>query len=148
MLDLNEVLVPLDLSDDSETALRRTLPMLTGDQPVMILLHVIEPKLVRFGVESGLGNESEVIEQMRSRAVRRLDDLIGVVDGKADITPVICEGTPFYEIAHKAEEFDVDAVVLSKRPPQADAESLFFGSTAERVVRACRRIVIVLPAGE
>ena len=77
-----------------------------------------------------------------------LDDveMAAMADSAAsvEIVRMVTEGTPFYEIARHADELAVDAVVIAKTGQRDAREGLFFGSTAEKVVRACREPVIVL----
>ena len=74
------------------------------------------------------------------------DEMAAMADSAAsvEIVRMVTEGTPFYEIARHADELAVDAVVIAKTGQRDAREGLFFGSTAEKVVRACREPVIVL----
>ena len=145
MFDLNEVLVPVDFSDASMVTLERALTMMNGEKPVIILLHVVDPSFAELAHTNGLGTSADVLRRMRARAESELKAMAATGSGGVEINIVISEGVPFYEIVQRAEEFDVDAVVIGKVGAHDANETLFFGSTAERVVRACKRPVIVLP---
>jgi nucleotide-binding universal stress UspA family protein len=131
VLELNEVLVPVDLSAASRATFDRAQTLVTGENPVIILLYVIDPSLVNALSNAGLGSPAEVARMAESA-------------GALEVTQVVSEGIPFYEISRHADEFAVDAVVIGKTGSRDVREALFFGSTAEKVVRVCRQPVIVL----
>ncbi|MGE0600860.1 MAG: universal stress protein [Dehalococcoidia bacterium] len=145
-MELNEVLVPVDFSEASRETFLRAQEMVNGESPAIILLHVIDPSLVEAVVSSGLGSERSVIRKLRNRADEAMAEM--VASSTVEVTPVVSEGIPFYEIVRHAEEFDVDAVIIGKTGVRDAREALFFGSTAEKVVRACRHPVIVLSTSE
>ncbi|MBI5947524.1 MAG: universal stress protein [Chloroflexi bacterium] len=147
MFDLNEVLVPVDFSDASRAAFARALTLVGGDAPAIVLQHVIDPSFADLAEAYGLGARGEILVRMRERAASELEEMAASAAMPVQVTPVVSEGIPFYEIVSRAEEFDVDAVIIGRSGMQNRAEALFFGSTAERVVRACTRPVIVLPQG-
>jgi nucleotide-binding universal stress UspA family protein len=49
------------------------------------------------------------------------------------------------EILRKAEDFQVDAILMGKHGVRGHIEKLLFGTTAERVIRGTSRAVIVIP---
>jgi nucleotide-binding universal stress UspA family protein len=146
VLELNEILVPVDFSATSRAVFVRSLTMMTGEEPVVVLLHVLDPSLAEFAEMHELGERHDVMGGMRKRAEAQMEELRSLAEGDVEVQPVISEGIPFYEIIRKAEEFAVDAVVMGKRGMREHPESLFFGSTAERVIRGCSQPVIVLTA--
>lgn len=143
MFELNEVLVPVDFSIASRETFARALAMVDGESPAVILLHVIDPVLVE-AISSVTGEPAAaVVGRLRARAE---DEMAAMADSAAsvEIVRMVTEGTPFYEIARHADELAVDAVVIAKTGQRDARDGLFFGSTAEKVVRACREPVIVL----
>jgi|CXWK01.1.fsa_nt_gi nucleotide-binding universal stress UspA family protein len=143
MFELNEVLVPVDFSIASRETFARALAMVDGESPAVILLHVIDPVLVE-AISSVTGEPAAAVAgRLRARAE---DEMAAMADSAAsvEIVRMVTEGTPFYEIARHADELAVDAVVIAKTGQRDAREGLFFGSTAEKVVRACREPVIVL----
>ena len=145
MLELNELLVPTDFSETSREAFAQALTFASGDGPVVIVLHVIDPALAEFAESQGLGARDEVLAKMRASAERELETFAAPAGSTVEVERVVSEGIPFYEIVRKADDFAVDAVVMGKAGARDHAETLLFGSTAERVIRGCRRPVIVLP---
>src|SRR5512139_2726972 len=146
VLELNEVLVPVDFSPASRETFARAQAFVGGENPVIILLHVIDPPLAGAAAAAGLGSAAGITRKLRARAEKELAAMAEAAQG-IEVVQVVSEGTPFYEIARHAEEFAVDAVIIAKTGANDAREGLFFGSTAEKVVRACRQPVIVLTAG-
>ncbi len=148
VLDLNEILVPVDFSPASRAALEQATQMVGSDNPVIVLQHVIDHEVVGLARAMGFDGEEDLLARLRTRAEEMLQELADSVGAGIDVTTVVSEGEPFYEVVRLAEELDVDAVILSKVGAHAGPRELFFGSTAERIVRACNRPVIVLPVSE
>ena len=82
---------------------------------------------------------------MRKRSEQLLDEYKQSVEADVTIETMVAEGVPFVEIIKKAEELHVHAILMGKFGLRGKTEELLFGSTAERVIRASRRPVIVLP---
>lgn len=143
--DLNSLLVPIDFSPASQAAFSRALQMASGDDAVLILLHVIDPSLVEFAVAHSWGSSEDVTAEMRRRAEEQLADYRERGREGVEIDIVVSEGAPFLEILRKADDFAVDAIVIGKIGTRGSIEQLLFGSTAEKVLRGSRRPVIVLP---
>ena len=64
------------------------------------------------------------------------------------IKKLICEGIPFLEINKKAVEYGVDMVIMGNRGNSGDMQTIFFGSTTERVLRFMSRPVLCVPIEE
>ena len=145
MFDLNSLLVPVDFSAISEVAVDRALGLVSGDDPIVILLHVLDPSLAEFANAHGLGTREEVLGRMRAQAEERLQAYKDKAGSGIRIETIVAEGLPFVEILRKARDFEVHAIVMSKFGVRGKVEEFLFGSTAERVIRAANRPVIVLP---
>ncbi len=144
-LSFDCLLVPIDFSPASEMAFDRALTM-SGDKSVLILLHVLDPKLVEFAASHGWGAAEELEKQMREQAERELATYKSRASGRCEVDVIVSEGIPFMEILRKAEDFAVDAIVIGKTGARGSIEQLLFGSTAEKVLRGSRYPVIVLPS--
>ena len=144
-LQFNSLLVPIDFSPASEAAFNQALALAGRDNPVVILLHVIDPTLVDFAGVHGWGAKDVVTQQMRERAERELQDYKERAAGRVEVDVIVSSGVPFLEIIRKAKDFAVDAIIIGKVGTRGTIEKLLFGSTAEKVIRGSRRPVIVLP---
>ncbi len=144
-LDFNSLLVPVDFSPASNVAFRRAMNLASGENPNLILMHVIDPSLVNFAVDHGWGSMVEVTTQMRRRAEQELEAYRLGAKAGIQVDVIVSEGVPFLEILRKSEDFAVDAIVIGKVGTRGAIERLLFGSTAEKLLRGSRRPVIVLP---
>jgi nucleotide-binding universal stress UspA family protein len=142
----NSLLVPTDFSPPADEALRWALKLADGEEPVVILLHVIDPSLVDFVASHQFASHEVAQRTMREHAEKRLQELKHAAPAEITVDTLISEGLPFLEILRKADDFAVDAIVLGKIGTRGPVEKLLFGSTAEKVLRGSRRPVIVLPA--
>ena len=147
-LEFNSLLVPVDFSPASEAAFCRAMSLASGENPNLILMHVIDPSLVNFAVEHGWGSMVEVTAQMRLRAEQELERYRQRAKDGLQVDVIVSEGVPFLEILRKSEDFAVDAIVIGKVGTRGPIERLLFGSTAEKLLRGSRRPVIVLPNEE
>ena len=145
----NTVLVAVDFSPCSVIALRRARTIL-GQQPGRILvLHVIDQDFIVRCIHNRLGTEEHIKKTLYLRARDKLQNLLRAegMDGEG-IEELICEGTPFIEINKRAVESGADMVVMGNRGNSGDMETIFFGSTAERVLRFMKRPVLCVPLEE
>ncbi len=147
MLDFNALLVPVDFSPISSSVFDQALELARGDDALVILLHVIDPAVVDFIAGLGLESRETILRVMRERAQRELDALKARAANRLDVQPMVCEGVPFLEILRKADDFQVDAILMGKCATRDRIEKLLFGTTAERVIRGTARAVIVIPVG-
>ena len=147
-IDFNTLLVPVDFSDNSRAALARAIGVVSGDNPVVILLHVIDPALPEFVAALGLGTHEAIAQRMRERAEGLLQEYTAACPAEIEVDPIVSEGRPFLEILQKADDFAVDAIVMSKIGRRGKVEELLFGSTAEKVLRGSTKPVLILPSGE
>jgi glycine betaine transporter len=145
MLELNNLLVPLDFSPISEGVFNAALELARGDDAALILLHAIDPALVDFAAALGLESREKIVEMMRARAESELAALKDRATTKVEVQTIVSEGIPFIEILRKAEDFQVDAILMGKYGTRGHIEKLLFGTTAERVTRGTLRAVIVIP---
>jgi len=146
MMEFDTVLVPVDFSEASEHAYARALELVTGSNPLVVLLHVLDPGLADFSETHGFGSAEETMRIMRQNAESRLQEYQERKEGNVDVQTMLCEGVPFLEIIKKADELQVHAIVMGKFGARGKVERILFGSTAERVIRASTRPVLVLPS--
>jgi nucleotide-binding universal stress UspA family protein len=145
------VLVPVDFSPCSNEAFRVAceLARLTGAD--VMVLHVIDTSALaafnRLGLLAVPSDGAAQRKRLRHHArlnVRRLlesDEAKGVT-----ATRLIVEGAPFVEIAKVARMQQVDLVVMGSYGGRSGSvDKLFFGSTAEKIVRTAGCPVLTVP---
>ncbi len=147
------ILVPVDFSPCSEAALALALRLARPYEAEVLLAHVIDTNALDMLNRSGLAAPSEEKGQLRrlrhqarlnARRLLERDDMVGV-----RVRRVLAEGVPFVEIAKLARSERVGLVVMgSYGGAVGSVDKIFFGSTAEKVVRTagCPVLTVPLPA--
>lgn len=145
MPEFNALLVPVDFSPAARKAFDYAAELVSGDEPVLMLLHVMDTRQIEFAVAHELAAREEVLDVMRTRAQRALADYRPPADRHIEVMTIILAGIPFLEIIKKAEELKADAIVMGKYGLRGQIDPYLFGTTAEHVIRGSTRPVIVLP---
>lgn len=146
-----KILVPVDFSPCSEEAFRVALTLARTFQAELLLLHVIDTQsLAVFNQLGLLAVPSDAQSQKRrlrhharlnSRRLLESEAAKGVA-----VTRIVVEGGPFVEIAKTVRTEKVDLVVMGSYGGRSDnVEKIFFGSTAEKVVRTAGCPVLTVP---
>ena len=141
----NSLLVPVDFSEASGETFKQAVNLSGGDEPSVIVLHIIEEALIDLMSDNELGDRDELISTLRDRTEKQLAEFATTDQSVVQVTRIVSVGRPFLEIIRKSEDFDVDAIVMGKVGTGDQFEKLLFGSTAERVLRGSKRPVFVFP---
>ena len=144
-ITFNSLLVPVDFSANAWNAFQHALRLVDHDESEIVVMHAIDPGLIDQIVELGLGDRETIAESLRQSALAQLGEYGQSLAESTNIDTLVCEGEPFLEIIRKADDFAVDAIVMSKLGSRNQPQTLFFGSTAEKVIRGSKKPVIVLP---
>ncbi len=146
-----KILVPVDFSPCSNEALRVALEIARAFESEVLLLHVIDTSAVAAFNRLGLlAVPSDAVKQrrrLRHQARLKTRQLLAAcrTDGMA-IERVVVEGAPFVEIARYARQEQVDLIVLGSYGGRSEnMEKIFFGATAEKVVRTAGCAVLTVP---
>ncbi len=146
---IKQILVPTDFSPCSREGLRHALEMAERFLSEITILHVLERKMIEDTCRFGLDEEKKVKEKIWRKSKEDFDEFLkGVEFGKVPFQKVLVCGTPFQEIVKKAKEIKADLIVLGSRGGAVDLDRLFFGSTAEKVVRLLPCPVLCVPPPE
>ncbi|MBM4133515.1 MAG: universal stress protein [Nitrospira sp.] len=146
----SKILVPVDFSSCSEEAFRVALSLARAYQSEILLLHVVDMSALDRLNQLGLALPSEEAKQkkrlrhqarLNARRLLQSDEAKGV-----PITRLLAEGSPFVEIARAARSEQAGLVVMGSYGGQGGrVEKIFFGSTAEKVVRTAGCPVLCVP---
>ena len=142
----NSVLVPTDFSENAWRAFEHAITLVSGEDSTVVVVHVIDQAFVDQIVEMGVGEHKQVLESLRASASEKLKRYGDASTDSLNVDTIVCTGQPFFEIIQKADDFAVDAVVMSKLGQRSEADSLLFGSTAEKVTRGIKKPVVILPS--
>ena len=145
------ILVPVDFSPCSGEAFRVALTLARTFQAELLLLHVIDTSaLAAFNRLGLLAVPSDALAQKRRLRhharlnTRRLLDSEMVKGVK--VTRVLADGVPYVEIGKMVRVEKINLVVLGSYGGRAGSvDKIFFGSTAERVVRTAGCPVLTVP---
>lgn len=146
-----KILVPVDFSPCSDEAFRVALDLAKTYQAKLLLLHVIDMSALAAFNQLGLlavpSDASGQKRRLRHHArlnVRRL--LESEAAKGVAVTRIVLEGGPFVEIAKTARLEKVDLVVMGSYGGRSgNVDKIFFGSTAEKVVRTAGCPVLTVP---
>lgn len=145
-----KILIPVDFSPSSREAFLVGLRMARSFQSQVILLHVIDTKSLDALNALGLALPSEEKAQkkrLHHHARHLARGLLALPEAKGiKITRLLSEGKPFVEIARMTRTEHVTLVVMGSYGGQTgDITRIFFGSTAEKVVRTVTCPVLCVP---
>ena len=146
-----KILVPVDFSPCSEKAFRVALTLSKTFQAKLLLLHVIDTNaLAAFNQLGLLAVPSDAPSQkrrLRHHARLNVRRLLESKEAKGvDLKRIVLEGGPFVEIAKTARLEKVDLVVMGSYGGRSgNVDKIFFGSTAEKVVRTAGCPVLTVP---
>ncbi len=145
MLSSPEILVPVDFSPCSVNALRVAVGMASPDGD-LTLLHVIDEEFISDAVAAGLGDAEAIRSCLRTQAESNFDSILESVDtGSLDVERMTVIGAPFVEILKIVRDLDLPMIVMGVRGRSTPPEEILFGSTAEKVLRGARVLVLVVP---
>lgn len=149
-----KILVPVDFSPCSEEAFRVALVLAKTFRARLLLVHVIDTsalaafnQLGLLAVPSDAQGQKRRLRHHARLNVRRLLESEAAKD--VPVTRIVLEGGPFVEIARTARMEKVDLVVMGSYGGRSgNIDKMFFGSTAEKVVRTagCPVLTVPLPA--
>jgi nucleotide-binding universal stress UspA family protein len=147
-MNLQAILVATDFSDCAGAAFQAAVNLGRMFQAKIILLHVINQKRVSTLADYLQVAPDTLLPALRERAHQQLSDFLGRwnPDG-LEVESMVGVGLPFQEIAVIAQELAVDLVTIGGygREGRGPLEEVFFGSTAEKVVRLLPCPVLCVP---
>ncbi len=147
MFKPQRILVPTDMSEHSNNAIREALDIARQYNAEIILLHVIkhpvEPCAGQFCISVDLQNQlnTELMDSAKKTIADQLSKMAGA-EG-VSITTDVRNGIPYHEIVNEAEEKDVDLIVISPLGETGMAKYVM-GSVTRHVLLAAKRPVLLM----
>ena len=135
---LKLILCPVDLSPASRPALRAASMLADRFGAPISILYVDDPLLVRARLRY---DEEELDRRARAELQRFVER---ATDGQRRATIEVAAGEPAQEILKAAERQRADLIVMGTQGRRGP-KKLFFGSTAEAVLRRSRIPVLAVP---
>ncbi|MDE0732746.1 MAG: universal stress protein [Gammaproteobacteria bacterium] len=141
----NNILVAVDLSNDSQRVINRALKIADGEASKLHLVHVVEPVAAAYSMDIYAVNVTELQQEAINIAEKKLEKIakdMGVGNNK--IHTLL--GAPAPEVRNLALENDADAIVIGSHG-HAGWEILL-GSTATKVLHGATCDVLTVYVGE
>ncbi|MEM8564290.1 MAG: universal stress protein [Pseudomonadota bacterium] len=140
MSNYTKILAAVDLSEDSDLIVKRARSVASSASAQLHIIHVIEPLSFAYGGDipmdfSGIQDE---IYQQASQQLKRFAEGSEIDNEHRHIVM----GRPEVEIHAKAEELDVDLIVVGSHGRHGLA--LLMGSTANSVLHGAKHDVLAV----
>ena len=147
-MDFKAILVATDFSECAGAAFRVAQKLARQFGAKIVLLHVIQQRVVARVAEHLKVKPDGLLPAFREEAQLHLDEVLKECchDG-LEVTSMVTVGIPFQEIAVVARDLAADLIVMGGygRSGRGPIEEVFFGSTAEKVVRLLPCPVLCVP---
>jgi nucleotide-binding universal stress UspA family protein len=147
-MDFKAILVATDFSDCAAAAYNVAKNLAQRFGAKLLLLHVIPRNNVQRLAEHLKVTPESLLPELREEAQRRLDTFLER-HGRdhLEVASMVTVGIPFQEIAVIARDLIADLIVMGGygRSGRGPIEEVFFGSTAEKVVRLLPCPVLCVP---
>lgn len=143
-MKIEKILVPIDFSDYSKSALRYAVNFAKFFNAEIILVYVVEPVIYPPDFSMGQIAIPTVTTEFDERAMEELNKLAkNQIPSQVKVSTVIKTGKPFIEIIDTAAEVNADLIIIATHG-HSGVEQILFGSTAEKVVRKAPCPVLTL----
>lgn len=146
---IKRILVPTDFSPCSRQGLHYAVSLADKFQADITLLHVLDQRLIDQSCHFGLDEEGKIKEIIWKKTKQEFEEFLRDEKfGNIQVQKKIVPGIPFQEIVKNAQQIRTDLIVLGGCGGTGDLDRLFFGSTAEKVVRMLPCPVLIVPPKE
>ena len=146
VLQLRRILLPTDFSGCANYALPYAAAIARAAKATVVCMNVVEPIVPAVGY-TGMAEAmpiAEMSEQLEDSAERELPDVMNCEALRGlKVEEAIGHGDAAAEIVRIADEQNIDLIVISSHG-RTGLGRIFFGSTAEAVVRHARCPVLVV----
>jgi nucleotide-binding universal stress UspA family protein len=140
------LLVAVDFSDCCEHALETAIELFKSRPIRLFLLHVVDERFVGECIRHCISNEADIKKRLFKDAKKRLHAMVNKKQLSVfSLHKIVCQGIPYKEISRQAEKNDVDIVIMGSCGMTGNLEAIFFGGTAERLMRFISRPVFCIP---
>lgn len=141
---IKKILVPVDFSDYSRNALNYAVQFAKEINAEIYSIYVVEPLIFPADFSMGQISIPAMDVDTTKRAKEELETFMNNLLGPGcKVDTIIKTGKPFVEINETAAELDIDLIIIATHG-HTGVEHLFFGGTAEKVVRKAPCPVLTL----
>jgi nucleotide-binding universal stress UspA family protein len=138
------ILYPTDFSDVSKKALGYIKQLKDGGAKEVTVLHVLDERGVETAARYTPGKGAEIEKAMREDAEREIKSIekdLKEYGFKVDARIVV--GIPLREILDIEERENISVIILGSHG-KSNLEEMFLGSVSEKVIRKCRRPILII----
>ncbi len=141
-----KILYPTDFSDVSKNAIEYIGQLKGSGVEEILVLHVIDERDFQYRYlyvmdESG---DKGLKQRMKDEATKELDEIKNKLkDCGFKITSRIEFGVPLKEILRAEQKEDISIIIIGSHG-KSNVEEMLLGSVSEKVVRKCKKPVLVV----
>jgi len=139
------ILVAIDLSNDTQAIINQALRMAGNDKSKLNLVHVVEPVAAAYSMDIYAFNVNELQQEAIKFAEQRVVEISKKLGISADKAHTIL-GAPGAEIRNLAKEIGADAIVIGSHGHSG--WKILLGSTAIKVLHGATCDVLTVHVGE
>jgi len=135
MADYTNLLVAIDLSNESDKVIERAIQIASGDISKLSIIYVVEPVTAAYPIDAYAINMSELQEESMRLSAQRLAEIAGKyqISEQRRYTAV---GSAASEVRSKANEIGADLIVIGSHG--TSGWKLLLGSTANKVLHGAK----------
>ncbi|OGP32527.1 MAG: hypothetical protein A2073_03380 [Deltaproteobacteria bacterium GWC2_42_11] len=151
MRGIKKILVPVDFSECSRNAFHYALDIARETKASVFILNVIDTELINEIVRLDPSSKEHIKKNLEKNAKSEFDGMMSESVKKRKgvvVRELVEEGIPFIHILKKAKDLGVDLIVMGSFGTSSPMRRLFFGSTAEKVLRGVKVPVVCVPLPE
>jgi nucleotide-binding universal stress UspA family protein len=146
-MEIETIIVGIDFSEGSRNAFRHAAALARRFEARLVMVHVIDEHDLRLIAETRGEEVADVLQRLRREAGQRLSEFVSA-SGETGIQTesLVTSGLPYHQLSLKARELAADLIVVGGVGTSRDRMAeIFFGSTAEKVVRLMPCPVLCVP---
>jgi nucleotide-binding universal stress UspA family protein len=149
MIQIRNILIPVDFSENSQKAVEYGLFMARSHGAKVYMMHVISQRVVdaihELSIKGYKGDFVEIMRNVRQDREKEMRSLVAssMADG-LEIEFILKEGKPGTEIIDVAKEIKADLIVIGHQGRSA-LGGILLGSVAQYVVNHAPSPVLVVP---
>ena len=145
MSTYKNVLVAIDLSNESAKVIAKARNLVGGDSSKLSLVHVVEPVAAAYPIDAYAINISRMQEEALEIATERMGEIGKQFEIPAERQHTLV-GSPATEIRALAEERVADLIVIGSHG--RSGWKLLLGSTANKVLHGAHCDILTVRVGE
>ena len=142
-----KILYPTDFSDVSKIAIEYIRQLKESGVDEILVLHVIDERDLQFTylyVFDEFSGDKGLKEKLKDEATKKLVEIKDKLkDCGFKITSRIEFGVPLKEILKAEQKEDISMIIIGSHG-KSNVEEMLLGSVAEKIVRKCKKPVLVV----